>query len=197
MASRDGVNGRPDEAGPVKRAARWVFDRWIQWWWGDVVIATILVFAYALTPWVGDHLDLLGHLDLNDRRSVYTDLLNITALFAGFSTLATATYLGWSSRGITAVRRLVGEDLLRLWLVSTSLPWLCAVVIVVVKTVDRGADQPTNVARWVAVGAMVVLAEQLGRVLYLFYSLAMIEQQPQGPVRPRASQGIRMREPRP
>ncbi|WP_139246120.1 hypothetical protein [Geodermatophilus amargosae] len=190
------MNGGISRPGPVRKAASLAFARWIQWYWCDVPLAALIVVVVAVIPWVRDVVDLLGNLNLSDRRSIFTDLLNVTALFAGFTTLATATYLGWSSRGITAVRLLVGKDLLRLWLISTSLPWLCAVVLVIVKMTDRGADEPTNVMRWVAVGSMIVLAEQLARVLYLFYSLAMIEQQPRGPVRPVAPRPIGVRQPR-
>lgn len=179
--------------GRSTRAREWVVDRWVQWWWLDVPLAAVLVATLALIPRIDPVVDLLGGLNLDDRRSAYEDLLNITTLFAGFSTLATATYLGWSSKGLTAVRSLVGADLLRLWLSATSLPWMLAVVIWIVKLVDRGDPVPTNPARWVAVGCLIVLAEQLVRVLYLFYSLAMIEQKPSKPVRAVAPRSIGMR----
>jgi hypothetical protein len=166
----------------VGQSARWIADH-----------CTVLVLTFSLTPKIDLVTDLLGHLNLDDRRDAYTDLLTITTLFAGFSTLATATYLGWSSRGVTAVRALVGADLMKLWLSATCLPWVCSVAIFVSSLVDRGDPTPTNPARWVAVGALIVLAQQLVRVLFLFYSLAIIEQKPKNPVRPVADEPIGMR----
>lgn len=183
-----------EKRSPIRRAGSWVADRWVQWWWIDVPLAAALTLFFAFTPGVHAVFDLLGNLRLADRRSIYTDMLTIATLFAGFSTLATATYLGWSSRGVRAVRDLVGKDLLWLWLSATTMPWLCATTLVIVKMVDRGTP-PTNPTRWIAIGTLIVVGEQLARVIYLFYSLAMIEQRPnsQTPVRPVASVPIGMK----
>lgn len=180
---------------PVRHAGSWLADRWVQWWWIDVPVAAVVVLLIMWIPGVYPVVDLLGHLKLADRRSIYTDLLTIATLFAGFSTLATATYLGWSSRGVRAVQNLVGQDLIRLWLSATTMPWVCALVLVVVKMVDRGSP-PTNPTRWIAVGTLIVVGEQLARVIYLFYSLAMIEQRNNNrkPVRPVAALPIGMKQ---
>jgi hypothetical protein len=152
-------------------------DRAYEWWWLDapVVVAGTVAAARVVAPGTG--IDILGGVDLATRREAYGDLITITSLVAGFSTLAFTIYLGWSSRKVSTVKRIAGPRLLAMWLGLIGTPWICSLVVWVSKVMDRG-DEPTNLARWAAVGAMVLALLSVMRSVLMFAQLAGLESSP-------------------
>jgi hypothetical protein len=164
--------------------ARWIVDRAVQWWWLDLPVAGLGVILIAARVRPGTGVDLLGQLDLETRRAIYTDLMQIAALFAGFSGVIFAVYLGLSSRGVRQVKDMVGKQLLTMWLFALTVPWVAALLLILAKVLDRGEMASPNVARWLAVAAVVLVAIELLRILWIFYQIAVIDLRGVQPARP-------------
>lgn len=176
----------------MRTPARLIGDRAVQWWWLDVPIAAgaVALIAWQVRPGTG--VDVLGQLDLETRRGVYTDMMQLAALFAGFSGVIFALYLGMSGRGVRQVKDLVGMKLLVMWLFALTVPWLAAVGMVLAKVLDRGPGGSANVARWLAVAAALVVALQLLRTVWIFYQLAAIDLKGTKPARPTQSRPVEL-----
>lgn len=171
---------------------------WIQWWWIDLVLAAALVVALAETARPATGADLLGQLGLADRRAMYTNALQLTAIFAGFNGVAFTINLGFSSRSVRRIKTSAGAPLLRVWVAALVTPWVCAVILVCCGATDRGGKGSSNLTRWVAVAALIVVLLQMIRVIWVFYQLAVADLESTEPqptvgdeavrvVRPRAS----------
>ncbi|MGC4782007.1 hypothetical protein ACLQ3A_10210 [Micromonospora zamorensis] len=175
----------------------WLHERWVRWWWADVaaVVAVTAVCAWTVAPGTGA--DLMGQLSLADRRNVYTDLLTLTTIFAGFGGVVFAIFIGLQSRSVREIKSQVGEHLLRVWLSALLAPWVSAFAIITAKILDRGGKGSVNEARWIAVAAMSLVALQLLRVLWVFYSLATIDSQDGDPTIPTAAEPARIGKRRP
>jgi hypothetical protein len=162
------------------------------------VVAVVVVTAvcvWKVAPGTG--VDFMGQLSLADRRNVYTDLLTLTTIFAGFGGVVFAIFIGLQSRSVREIKAKVGENLLRVWLSALLSPWVGAFAIVVAKVIDRGGKGSPNEARWIAVAAMGLVALQLLRILWVFYSLATIESRDGQPTIPTAAQPARIGRRRP
>jgi hypothetical protein len=170
----------------------WLQERLIRWWWLDLLTVTV---GGALCAWLvapGTGVDLLGRLDLNNRRNVYTDMLQLAAIFAGLGGVVFAIFLGLQSRSVAEIKSRVGEQLLRVWLSALLSPWFSAFVLIVVKIVDRGGRGSVNVARWVAAAAITLVIFQLVRVLWVFYQIAILEIRPEVPTIKTAAEPARV-----
>lgn len=176
----------------MKPAARWVGHRVIQYWWLDVpvAVAVVALLAWKVRPATG--VDVLGQLDLETRRGIYTDMMQLAALFAGFSGVVFGLYLGMSGRGVRQVKEMVGVRLLTMWLFALSVPWLAALLIVVAKVLDRGDSGSENLARWIVVAAALVVALQFLRTLWIFYQLAAIDLKGTQPARPTQARPVEL-----
>jgi hypothetical protein len=172
-----------------------VFAWWIQWWWIDPLIAAVLVIILREPFRVGTGADILGQLSLADRRSTYTNMLQLAAIFAAFSGAGFLIYLGFSSRGVQQIRASAGEALLRVWLAALVTPWVCALVLVFCGVTDTGGKDSPNLTRWIAMAALAVVVFQLGRVCWVLYEIAMTELG--GPSVKGAAGTIRVKEPAP
>lgn len=176
----------------MRTGARWIGDRFVQWWWLDLPVVAIVVMLVMLNVRSGTGVDLLGQLDLDARRSVYTDLMQMAALFAGFSGVMFAVYLGLSGRGVRQVKDMVGQQLLIMWLFAMTVPWLAALLLVLAKILDRGPAASGNMARWLAAGAVMLVAVELARLLWVFYQLATIDLKGVKPARPTRTQPLEL-----
>lgn len=170
----------------------WLHERWVRWWWLDVVAVCAVAVGCAWVAAPGTGLDFLGQLTLSDRRNVYTDMLTLATIFAGFGGVVFAIFIGLQSRSIREIKATVGEKLLIVWLSALLSPWVSAFAIVVAKILDRGNGASPNVARWVAFAATALVALQLLRVLWVFYALATIENQSESPTIPTAAESPRI-----
>lgn len=175
----------------------WLHEQWVRWWWADLVavVTVTAICAWKVAPGTG--VDLMGQLPLADRRNVYTDLLALATIFAGFGGVVFAIFIGLQSRSVREIKARVGEHLLRVWLSALLSPWVSAFAIVVAKILDRGGKASSNEARWLAVAATLLVALQLLRVLWVFYNLATIETQGAKPTIETAKEPARIGGPRP
>jgi hypothetical protein len=175
---------------------------WIQFWWIDLLLAATVtvILRQLLRPATGA--DVLGQLDLADRRAAYTNMLQVTAIFAGFSGVGFTIYLGLGSRSVHQIKSTAGMPLLRIWVAALVTPWACTLILVFCDITDRGGRASDNVSRWVAIGALALVVLQLVRIIWVFYQLAATDlDSPHSPaisnnevkVRPRQSRGDRAR----
>jgi len=162
----------------------WLMERWVRWWGLDVAVVVIVgaVGAWRVAPGTG--IDIMGQLSLADRRNVYTDMLSLTTIFAGLGGVIFAIFIGLQSRSIGEIKEKVGERLLRVWISALLSPWASAFVIIAAKIVDRGGRRSPNEARWVVVAAISLVALQLLRILWVFYQLALVDNNGNKPVIP-------------
>jgi len=160
---------------------------WIQLWWADVVVAALFVAVLYLAARPGTGVDLLGGLALSARLSVYTNMLQLTAIFAGFSGVAFAIYVGLDSRMVRQVKSTAGSPLLRVWIAALVTPWLCALVLVFCGATDRGQGASHNFTRWVALAALVLVILQMVRIVWIFYQLAVTDVRGEEVAKPRVS----------
>lgn len=167
----------------VKTAPTRLYAWWVQWWWTDFLLAAALVVILRQTSHPGTGVDVLGQLQLADRQAAYADVLQLTALFGGFSTVAFTVYLSLSSRNVRKVKVAVGIPLLRVWIAALVTPWLCAVVMVCCVVTDRGDQGSGNFTRWIAFAALVIVLLQMVRIVWIFYQLAIVDIQETTPVK--------------
>lgn len=178
-------------AAPARAAGSALADRAAQWWWLDLPLGVVLAVILHRTTEPGTGADLLGRLVRSERLSIYTDLIQVVSLFAGFGGVTFAVYLGMTSRGIARLRAKVGDSILRVWVATLILPWMGALALVVAKLLDRGA----NGGPWswtIAYAAVLVTALQLSRAAWLFFQLASIEQSEEKPAAPTTQRTIRV-----
>jgi hypothetical protein len=148
---------------------------WVQCWWTDLLLAAALTVILHETAHAGTGVDVLGALKLADRQAVYTDALQLTAVFGGFSAVAFTVYLGLNSRTVRRIKVNSGKPLLNVWIASLVTPWLCAVVMVCCVATDRGDSGSGNLTRWVAFAALTVVLLEMIRLIWIFYHLAVAE----------------------
>ena len=148
---------------------------WIQWWWIDVVLAAAIAIVLHESLRPGTGADVLGQLKLADRLSAYTNMLQLTVIFAGFSGVGFAIYLGLNSRNVRQIKVSAGAPLLRVWLAALVTPWACALVLVFCGITDRGDRDSGNVTRWVAIASLAIVVLQLARIVWIFYQLAITD----------------------
>jgi hypothetical protein len=170
--------------------------RWIQWWWTDLILAAALMIILRESAHPATGSDVLGQLQLADRRSVYNDALQITTLFAGFNAVGFTIYLGFSSRNVNRIKEAVGTALLRVWIAALVTPWVCAVVMVCCYVTDRGGKASGNATRWVALGSLIVVILQMVRIVWVFYQLAITDLQVDRPPPAVSKDEIRVVSPR-
>ncbi|MFD1541541.1 hypothetical protein [Nonomuraea guangzhouensis] len=156
----------------------WLRNRAVQWWWIDapLCLAVAGFLWWRVTPASG--VDLLGRLALVDRRSVYTDLVQVTAIFAAFGGATFAIYFALNSPKIKQAKKLIGSHLIRIWLAALASPWFCSIAIVLAKVTDRDSKSGMadyNFSRWLVLAAVFLTIIQLARMIYIFYQLAMID----------------------
>lgn len=172
-------------------------DRWwhapLDWWWLDAPVAALASVIVALRVRPGTGADLLGKLSLSDRRAVYTDMLQLATIFAGFGGVIFAVYLGLQSRQVKSIRERLGGKLLSVWISAILTPWASAAAIILARILDRGEVASSNGARWIAIGALVVVATQIARVVWIFYQLAIVEVTRRGPTIPTSTNAPRIR----
>ena len=166
-------------------------DRAAQSWWADAPLAAALVIVCSHVVKPGTGIDQLGKLTLDTRRNVYTDLIQVFSIFAGFSAVAFAFYLGLSSRPINQLKSMAGRPLLRIWLSALAMPWICALVIIFAKIMDFGEKGSASMARWFVLGALLLVVLQTARLLWVFYQIALLDLQ-QEPVKKIATEPVRV-----
>lgn len=159
------MNTKPTER---KRPLHVLFDAW----WLDAVLVCVALAAVLVIPAVWAHLDLLGRLDLDRRLGIYSDLITISSLLGGFSTLAFSAYIGWTGRGIDRVKRKIGRPLMVVWMTCLATPWVAALAIGVAKIFDDGPAWTSNPSRWIALAALALVILALVRTIVIFVVLA-------------------------
>jgi hypothetical protein len=165
---------------------------WVQWWWTDLLLALALTAILHQTDHVGTGVDVLGALKLTDRQATYTDALQMTAVFGGFSTVAFTIYLGLNSRSVRRIKVAAGKPLLKAWIASLVTPWVCAIVMVCCVVTDRGDSGSGNLTRWVAIAALVVVLLQMIRLVWIFYQLAIADLEESAPVKTVSDEELRV-----
>lgn len=148
---------------------------WVQWWWIDLLLATVLAIVLHQIAHHGTGADALGALKLSDRQAAYADVLQMSAVFGGFSAVAFTVYLGLNGRRVSRIKATAGKPLLNAWIASLVTPWLCAVVMVCCVVTDRGDHGSGNLTRWVALAALVAVLLQMIRLIWIFYQLAVAD----------------------
>lgn len=148
---------------------------WIQLWWADVLLVAVIVIALRESAHPATGTDLLGELSLAGRQAVYINMLQLTAIFAGFSGVSFVIYLGLGSRSVQRVKISAGAPLLRVWVAALVTPWICAILLVICGITDRGGKGSDNLTRWVAAGALAVVILQMARMVWIFYQLAVTD----------------------
>jgi hypothetical protein len=143
----------------------------------DWAIVACLVGAHISIVWSSGRADWLRTTGFANRLSVYTDLITVTGIFAGFTIAALASYLGFSGAQIEALRQAAGEKILKQWLAAISGPALAIGTLVACKIVDR-ADGTAQGARWAAEIAMGLTATRILRLFYIFIRLMQIATAP-------------------
>jgi hypothetical protein len=176
----------------MRSRVQWVTDRAVQWWWLDLPLTALAVTIVEWKVRAGTGVDLLGRLGLDDRRDIYGDVMQLAALFAGFSGVIFAVYLGMATRGVRQVKDMVGKQLLAMWLFALTAPWIAAMVIVLAKVLDRGQQASGNTARWLVVGAVTLVAVEMLRTVWVFYQLAAIDLKGTKPARPTAERPLEL-----
>jgi len=169
---------------------RWLWNRIVQWWWLDLPLSSSVVLLFALVTRPGTGADVLGQLGLADRRNVYTDMFQLAVIFAGVAGLTFTLYLTLNGEGVRKIKSMVGVPLLHVWLAALVTPWISALILVYAKVLDRGGVASENLARWAATGAMILVLMQLGRTLWIFYQLAVVDLLGHVPTRRTAPQPI-------
>lgn len=187
MPSLDGGVAYPQ----VVRADIW--RRPVQWWWLDVPVAASITIVGASVTDPGTGIDLVGQLALGDRRAIYADVLQLAIIFAGFSGVMFAVYLGMQGARVAQLNERVGKDLLHVWLAAILAPWVCAFVLILARVLDRGGLGSPNYARWLAYGAILVVALQMLRIIWVFYQLAMLNMSKHEPAIRTAARPARIR----
>lgn len=166
----------------VKTVATRLYAWWVQWWWTDLIMAAVVVIILRQTAHPATGSDVLGQLKLADRQVVYTDALQLTAIFAGFSGVAFTIYLGLGGRSVRRVKVSAGASLLKVWLAALITPWACAIIMICCLVTDRGDKGSGNITRWVALGALLVVVLQMIRIVWIFYQLAVTDLEASKPV---------------
>lgn len=151
------------------------FFKIIDAWWVDYLLGVVVFFVGSQFIPRNSSLDILGSVNLDRRLSLYTDLITISTLLAGFLGLAFTSYLGWSSKNIEDVQRQAGNHLLRIWLVGIGTPWACALLIWLAKIHDQGNYHSGNLSRWIVLASLVPLIMSFTRIVYLYFLLAGAE----------------------
>lgn len=155
--------------------------------------ALVVILRQTAHPATGS--DVLGQLKLADRRAVYADALQLTAVFAGFSGVAFTIYLGLGSRNVRRVKVSAGTSLLRVWLAALITPWVCAVIMICCAATDRGDEASRNITRWVAIAALIVVVLQMVRIVWIFYQLAVTDLEASRPVSSIGKEEVRVVKP--
>jgi hypothetical protein len=179
----------------VKAVVMRLYAWWVQWWWTDLIMATALVVILRQTAHPATGSDVLGQLKLADRQAVYTDALQLTAIFAGFSGVAFTVYLGFGSRNVRRVKVSAGASLLRVWLAALITPWACAVIMICCVVTDRGDKASHNITRWVVIAALLVVILQMVRIIWIFYQLAVTDLEASTPVASIGKEEVRVIKP--
>jgi hypothetical protein len=164
---------------------------WIQWWWVDALLAATIAVLLRESLRAGTGADLLGELKLVDRLAAYTNMLQLTAIFAGFSGVGFAIYVGLNSRSVQKVKVQAGAPLLRVWLAALVTPWICTLTLVFCGITDRGDKDSANFTRWVALAALTVVVLQLARIVWIFYQLSAAEFEAARPITTSAAEPVR------
>jgi hypothetical protein len=153
-------------------ASRRVLAFWIQWWWIDPLIGAALAVVLANSGHPGTGVDVLGELNLAARQASYVNMLQLAVIFAGFSGVGFAIYLGLGSRAVSQIKISIGTPLLRVWISALVTPWLCALALVACGITDRGGIKSFNDTRWIAIAALAIVFLQMARIVWIFYQLA-------------------------
>ncbi|GLU47111.1 hypothetical protein [Nocardiopsis ansamitocini] len=163
----------------------------VDWWWLDPPVAAILSFiCWYLIP-LRSQWDVLGNLDLPVRQAIYTDIIQLSTIFAGFGAVAFTVFISSSSPTSMKLKNGdLGPRIIRLWIAALSFPWISAFVIILAKATDSGGVGSTSISRWLVLGAVLVILFQMVRTLRVFYQISTLEITEQKPARKTASKGI-------
>lgn len=172
-----------------QRLTHWFVERW----WIDLPLSFALILGLAQINRAIPGLDIVGHLALTDRQSVYSDLMQLAAFLGAFSGMGSAVYLGLNSRGIQQLNRMVGTRIVRIWIFSLVTPWIGALLVVATEVTDRGNATPTNFAHWIPYAALALISFHLCRVSWLFWNISQLHINEPGPIRAVAHSPIGMK----
>lgn len=163
------------DRGLVVRGLDAIFDRWIEWWWLDVSFGILLAATLTTQVRQTNRVNVLGSMKYDARITVYSDLLQLAVLFAGFSGVAFAVYLGMQSRNVRAVQQRVGSRLLRVWLSALITPWGCSLALVIAKVLDRDRPGGSAPAWGITYGVVAIMLFQLVRTYWVFANIAAVD----------------------
>ncbi|MFJ9556161.1 hypothetical protein ACIRPH_20265 [Nocardiopsis sp. NPDC101807] len=171
-----------------------VWDKFFDWWWLDLVFSVMFCASVVYLIPDGSKMDSLGRLDLAVRQNLYTDMLQLATIFAGFSAVSFSIFLASGSTYVARIREsATGAKIIQLWVAALSLPWVSAFVIIAAKIYDSGGVYSDNPARWFAVSSIFLIALQMIRLVWVLHKITHLETIKASPARKTASRMPRIR----
>lgn len=142
-----------------------------------IAVAGVVGVHVAVVKITG-RFDPLGFMDLDRRLSLYTDVLTVTGILAGFTGAALASYLALNGEGITAVRRQAGPQMTRQWAAALTGPAFAIVLLVVAKVFDdasaSGGLVVASRVRFLAELAALLVLVRITRLMWVYVQLVAI-----------------------
>lgn len=138
----------------------------------DLVAAVLLTSAHVLlVEWRG-LVNPLGELELEVRRAVYLSAAPTVGIIVSFATSAMLYYYATvAGRRVAVARRLIGEQIRRVWLACLRLPLAAAAFFLALAVLDQRPDgTDPGVLAWTWAAQLIALATafRLSRLLWLF-----------------------------
>lgn len=160
----------------VRNKVQLIWDKVFDWWWLDLIASGIFCASVVYFVPDGSKMDILGRLDLPVRQNLYTDMLQLATIFAGFSAVSFSIFLASGSTYVARIRESeTGAKIIQLWIAALSIPWVSAFIIIATKVYDDGGAYSENPARWFAVSSILLIALQMIRLVWVLYKITHLE----------------------
>lgn len=173
---------------------RYLWDKIFDWWWFDVILASVVCVLAIYVVSDGSKFDILGRIDLALRQNIYTDLIQLSIIFAGFSSVSFTIFLSSGNSYVVRLRESeTGAKIVQIWVAALSMPWVSAFVVIVAKIYDSGGAGSSNPARWFAFSSVLLIVLQMLRLVWVLYRITHLETKRPVPTRKTAASMPRIR----